>query len=615
MSNAQDTAYHNGDVHIFHSDSGGANVILRAGDNQSLVIEGIATGDIVGTNTQISYNKVGVMSGSENLTFDETNLNVLVPIKTGSIIGSSTTDGLGYNEIYRGTGPQSMISTQLTDASALGTDTCIAKNVNTIGFACPKTNKGCVSTWESVGGPFTEYTGLVLKPINVNPSPNVIYSFVNNDGEYITLTDGSGILSVYLWDGTADWLVGTTNTGFTKCVSYNNRILMYDGNANFKVYIYDQTTNTFGSIQTLMTNSQTLSYTRDLPITIYETKLAFSYLTNTYVYTLASGIWSLTTTINVGSVSLDLHGSVLALLTTNTLRIYENFVLVSTIAIINCVYTCTNGTYIFVITSSGTISIYSKISGTWTASVNTYTLIGGAKMSANTNYLVVGAPSVGANGAGYVFEIETYNNEPVLSGNNLVISGTSFDISGPVKVLNTTDSTSTSSGSAIFSGGVAITKSLFCRDITVGVYNSTNNAFKLSLFTSLTPQSIPANTLQRILFTNDVLIEVPLTKTTVSGGSVFTATSPLRIQINYAISPTNAGVISTCESHIALGLGGIYYALSRNNGSAFSALNGSCILSLGTGEGFSVFLLTNNTGSVSNASGFSSSSLQIYSLN
>lgn len=407
--------------HVFFNESGN-EVIIEPKQGQTLTINGNVTGSIadVGSNTQVIYNNNGTLSGSSNFSFENNKLFISDGVETGNIYGSTTTDASGYNEIYRGTAPFSCVTTQTANLDNLGNDVVFSREDYFALFACPKPNDGGVSLWEEDGvSNFVEYTANVLTYSGLTTGAGTKFCALNENGDLLVLTNGDEVDG----QGTTWTRSGATWTralsvlnNISACRISGTTMLSYTYTSNFRTHTWNGSSWTLQG--TLMTNNLSASFSLDYPIAIDNTRLAFSYGSNTYLYTY-SGSWALSQTIALGAISIDYYNNILTHLTTTTLRIYEFGSLTATFPITNCTYCCTNGTYVFVITSTGVIRIYHKVSGVWTVSVNTYTLTGGGKMSASGDYLAVGAPTIGTYGTGYIFKIETYTNGPFLVGNNI----------------------------------------------------------------------------------------------------------------------------------------------------------------------------------------------------
>jgi hypothetical protein len=441
----QDPKFYNGTHHIFYSDDVDTNVYLKAADGQTLVIEGV-TNAFTGTDTQIAYNKEDAMVGNANLTFDETYLSALGGIKTTTMNGVVQTDDLDYNEIYRGTNPQDIVSTQTTHARALGTDVTMAKNVNYVAYACPyyvaSASKGCMSIWnESSPSTFSEYTSSILTFSNFTLDATVKFCSVNENADLAVLTDGSeiGVLTTFTRSGATWSVIGNTNN-FSAGKLSGTRLFYYDYNSNFSTRTYSGGIWTYE--QSILPLGFGLFYGLDYPIAIDNTRLAFCVGNFTYLYSL-SGTWILSATItSFTSISMDYYNNLLVLMSATTMRIYESGILTATFTVSGAKRVCTNGTYVFANDTTGNIFIYSKVVGVWTKSVNSYLLTGSNKMSANANFLSVGLPTVGTYGSAKIFEIVTYvNTGSIVNVINLLDTGNKVSViaSGGLEINDDTN--------------------------------------------------------------------------------------------------------------------------------------------------------------------------------
>lgn len=431
--------YYYSDNHIFSSRSEVVNITLKAGKDETLTIESPTfTGNVVLNslnldsigNTQVLYSSSGNVVGDQNLTYSNGALFSATSVSTGLINGSSSTNALLYNEIYRGTAPTNVVTTQTTNLDSLGTDVVMARNNNRVIWACPKTDDGGASVWlETSPSVFSEYTTNLITYSGITTGAGTKFVALNEDASILCLTNNdetTGKLTVWTRSGT-NWTLSLSSfNGVNACRMSGNIVLYYDYESNFKVRTWSG--SSWGSPTTLMSNLLPQNLNLDYPIFISSSKLGFYYNGNVYIYTLVLGIWTLSTTIAITAISMDYYNGVLAILSSSELKIYENEVLVQTISLANADKVCTNGTYIFASNTSDVIRIYHKIGVTWTQSTNTYTLSGAGKMSANADYLAVGAPGVGTYGTGYLFKIESYTNTPVtinyidlLDSNNRIV--------------------------------------------------------------------------------------------------------------------------------------------------------------------------------------------------
>ncbi len=411
--------YNYGKCHVFTSKTDDTDICIRAGKGENLILEDVTlsgtTSINVGSNTQVIYNNGTSLIGSQNFTYDQTDLFVAGGIKTGNIYGSTTTNTLGYNEIYRGTAPFSCVTTETANFDDLGTDVVMARSDNLVAWACPKPDDGGASVWsETSPSVFSEYTADLLTYSALTTGAGTKFIALNEDADLLVITNGditNGIANTWTRSGDTWSLEPGSLVSISACRASGTRLFSYNYSSNFRTHTWNG--SSWVLEQAILTPNLPQNFNLDYPIAIDNTRLAFSYGSNTYLYTY-NGSWVLSQTIALGAISIDYYNNILTHLTTTTLRIYESGSLTATFTITNCTHCCTNGTYVFVITSTGVIRIYRKVGSVWTVSVNTYTLTGGGKMSASSDYLAVGAPTIGTYGTGYIFKIETYSNEPVL---------------------------------------------------------------------------------------------------------------------------------------------------------------------------------------------------------
>lgn len=595
--------------HIFYNETGN-NVFIRPMTGQTLSIEANIN---VGSNKQVIYNNAGTLAGSNKMTFDGSELYVKDIVSTENIYGSISTDAVGYNEIYRGTSPASLVTTQTSDLSAMGTDVIMCKESNRAFFACPKTNLGGVSFWH-LSGTFQQYTDTILgwttPPTPVSPS--VKFCASDETGSLLVIFDGSlaGSIDTYDIDTTLSFSLTRQTLGLSAGRIYGSVMFAYDYNSNFKVFNFDSVNSLWVLSQTLMSNGLATNYSLDYPIAIHGTKLAFSYGLRTYVYENTSGTWNPLYTILTGSISLDLFGAVLVTNTTTDLRIFESGVLQATFSVTSITYCCTNGTYVFCITSGGVIRIYRKVSNVWTVSVNTYTLTNGRKMSCNANYLTVGKPTVGANGECNVFQIIPYvpssftvNTLDLVSASNQI----EITANSGVKFSTVTDSTSIATGSVQLLGGLGVTKSIWATS-----YNSPNGAFKLAKFIRNSNQAYVGPSLASVLFNSTTINEIPQLSYT-SGTGTFSVNSASRLLICVFLryfSATNCSIIlRDTTNSLNLATASNSDGIFSNPGCSFTTL-----VSLASSTSFVIQVYANTNGNVIGGA-INDTYITIYSLN
>lgn len=455
---------------------------LMASGTKSLRISRAILKDIVSFNistltptNSVLYNNSGSIAGSTNFTYNGVDLYLSEGIKLKKIYGfssSTTTDSLGYNEIYRGTAPQNCVTSKTTDNRALGTDVSFAKSANYVAYACPfytfGASKGSMSIWTGSGTSFVEY-GSVLTFTNFTLEANIKFCSINDDATIAVLCDGNlsrGNITSFTRSGSV-WTSVSNTSEFSAVKLSQDKMISYDYNSNFNVHNWSG--SGWNLAQNLVNNFLPDSYSLDYPMTINSTKLAYCYSGNVFIWTFSTS-WVNSLTISFSAISIDYSGTVLAMVNSSTLRIYESDVLVISFAVANLVSCCTNGTYVFTIDNVGAIRIYSKISGTWTKSTNNTTLTSGGKMSCNANYLSVGTPSVGTYGSASIYQIVPYTNQGailttinMLDGSNRIVidtaAGTIFN-TGAVTISDTTESSSNITGCLKLAGGLGTLKNI-----------------------------------------------------------------------------------------------------------------------------------------------------------
>ena len=605
-----------GDTHIFTNQTNQANITIKAGKNENLIIEnptltGIVNASI-GANKQVIYNNNGLLSGSSKMSFDGSVFYSQDSISTGSLDGSVSSDSVGYNQIYQGTGPQSVVTTQISDLDDVGTDVSMARNVNRVAFAAPKSGDGGSSIWTKGASIFEEYTEGVVSYKTALTSPNLKFSSFDEDAIILVVFAGDTTGTITTWDCGSETFVdiSTQSFGLSAGKISEDRMLAYDYNSNFKCY--QLVGDDWVLKQTLLTNGLPISYSLDYAITISGTKLAFSYGSATYVYNFDFVSWSLISTIPFGAISLDYYSGVLAHVTTGDLRIYENFNLVATFNVANLLHTCTNGTYVFTITSTGVIRIYSKVSGVWTMSVNTYNAGSDSKkMSCNSGYLAVGRPSVAPRGEGYIFQIQTYTNGPIIVNTLDLVNNTSqIDITAAagVKFSTSTESSSITTGSVQLLGGLGVSKTIFATK-----YSSANGAFKHAKWIRNTNQAYTSPALANILYNSQVLNEITALSYN-SGTGVFTVNSATRLFVaaftRYFSAQNLSTILRNTTSSINL------FAVT-NTDSLYSnpGISMSCVIDLAANTSFSVQVFASTSNNVIGSATNNETFISFYSLN
>ncbi len=609
---------------LFHG-----NIAGDTGIDGDVVIDGdlTVTGTVskIGPVTNVLYNGITNITTNDNFNYDETNLSVPA-VKTEYIHGITTTDDLGYNEIYEGDSatPQVKVTALTSVHRLMGTDVDIAKNDSTVALASPfyQTNDsyGGVSVWDEGLSTFAEY-GSSLSIINFTLDSTVRFSAINESGDRICLTDNAidaiPRITTYTRSG-ATWTAdATTITGLGMKLS-GTRILTYDYNSVFKTLTRNGGNTAWVAEQTLYSPGPAFSLNMDYPISISDTRLLIGYSNTVRVYDYAAS-WTLTETLTAAALtSLDYYNGVICFVASNVLTIRESGVTV-TFSVANTQYCCTNGTYVFLINTSGVIRIYHKVLGVWTVSVNTSTAPSGTsgKMSANAGFLILGAPSTGAYGTGYFYDIVAYTNSEV-NYNTITMLNLDNDLEiysseqtvfsgGEVVVENTTQSTSSITGSLTTAGGIGIAKDVYVAGkICVG---SSLCDFASALYYSNTSRALTPLAATTILFENTYYNN--LSYLTYSAGTFTNASGfTINLLVSYQIRPSGAGEINT----------GIYPSgYSAQFGQCYDsdplhayACSGSSIIRLAPAATFVIGVYTATAAmTVSDATGFLNSQVSI----
>ncbi len=493
--------YYDGTNHIFYSETG-PDVTIKAKSGQTLTFEGSLSAS-VGSPTDIIYNDAGTLTGSPNFTYDGTDVFLAGNLETSHLVGAEYSDQLGHNEIYRGIDPQTVVSPDTVYSRNLGNDVCMSKGSNTVVYACPYPTPGsggAISVWSESGGTFSYYDDSLLNS-NIS-NTNVKFCAINEDGDLTACVSGDlgfGNMTTFTLDGLGMWNYAGDLGSVSAMRISNDRVFLYDYLSNFKTYI--RFAGTWAPESSIQLNDLPVDRNLDYPIAIDNTTLAFSYGSITKVFKYTSS-WALSATLSYASIDMDYCANVCVLLQTSAIRIFENEVLIRTISVANGVHITTNGTYIFVVTSSSVIKIYSKIDGIWSKSVNDYQALGNGKMSANADYLSMGVPTLGTYGTAFIWKIEPYADAPFLIGNDIdLITNEDINISsenGNVQIntdntaraqitnegnteiygnltvngSSSAPSAGVSSGSLVCLGGIGVTKNINIGSSFTSSYNS-----------------------------------------------------------------------------------------------------------------------------------------------
>jgi hypothetical protein len=454
---------------IITSDSITTNdlVVINDATFNNFTANGTFSVSSIGANKTVIYNDSDQLVGSQNFNYDGTYLSVLTGgIKSNNFYGSTTTDSLGYNEIFRGAGPQNCVTAFTSNYLFLGTDVSMAKDVNYVSFSAPKfvfgASDGGISIWNETSGTFNEY-GSILTFSNFTFDADVKWTAINDDASVAVLCDlDDSIGGPYATTFTRSGSVWSTISIYSPCIrvrltgsGLSTKMLTFSKTDEF--YLVNWNGTDWTSKITLFNAASSPSLTRSWPIAITS---SFAYIghNNTIRKYNLSGV--LQTTISLTNLSsLDAYGStLLCYVEAGDLYIVDNGA-TTFIDVDIGQKCCTNGTYVFLTTSFNTIRIYSKVNGVWTKSTNDTTLTGmTGQISCNANYLAIGRPGTGTYGTGTIYKIEPYTNSGII-----------------VNTLNLNNSNKTSLNSSAgvdITGNVSITGSMNCTNGYAEVYGT-----------------------------------------------------------------------------------------------------------------------------------------------
>lgn len=388
--------YYDAEEHIFYNESG-TDVYIKPLDGQTLYVD-------------------ATLKGSDLV-----------------VQGQTETDDLGFNEIYRGSDPDRLLNTYISDGLYMGSDVSMSQDVNYIASACPLyiygASKGGVSVYNNPSGEWNEYSSL-LPYTTFTTEATVNHCSIDETAEWIALTDGADHVSscdFYRRSGST-WNYFNNKTGIFVIKLSDNYAMCVNRTTGFFTYKFDGVNWVF---------DQSLEYVgmptpSDQPCFISKNHLGFCTIGLLYLFQRDFlGTWS-----NIFSVSLTLSSMdgktdddgnlLMACCTTTDLYIFENTTQVQVLSIPNARRCSTNGKYIFVTTSDNKVYIARKKDGVWGLSVNYTTLEGCDFLSCNSGYVSIGTPTLTLSGiergAVSVYEIVDYENE--LIDNNRINLGT-----------------------------------------------------------------------------------------------------------------------------------------------------------------------------------------------
>ncbi|KAH9247047.1 hypothetical protein BASA81_015399 [Batrachochytrium salamandrivorans] len=133
--------------------------------------------------------------------------------------------------------------------------------------------------------------------------------------------------------------------------------------------------------------------------------------TDLVTYTKSGATWVIDSSITKPTlIDFDFYPgtSRVAIVTPNTVEIFESGSLVYTVSILSVAHVCCNQRYVFVNDDSGTIYILLNDGSGWRTFPNKTYCFGGEKMSCNDKFLVVGRPTVGDHGSATMFTFTTW---------------------------------------------------------------------------------------------------------------------------------------------------------------------------------------------------------------
>ena len=452
------------DTHVFTSRSDNSIIRIIPGAGETLFIEGVTSG-AAGDDQEVQFNDNGILAGDPTFVFDGTGLSV------PAIYGTQDSDLEGYNEIYRGPGPQIVTSGYTLQLRYLGQDIGMARNVNYIAYAAPNyipgNSYGGVSVFKETAGIFAETDYLSI--MNFTLDADTTYCAINENADMICFPskDDYCFMSTYSRSGVTWTGVDSFNEAYGVKLHSSGvgvaRMLCYDLHSTFVIRNWTGGHN-WNVIQTLYTSGAASGY-NDWPMAFNPYAAIISYSNNIRIYIKAT-TYDLTYNFNVTNLTdMDNYGTIFCFIANGVLWIYESFVYITNITLANSTNCCTNGTYIFVSTSTNIIYIFSKILGVWTASYNTTTYTGSKRMACNATYLTVGAPLVGSNGQAAIYTIVPYtqtslhlttidmlnpsNQIEIISPAGIFISSGSLTVTGDITLTNLTSSGTVTSGTTI----------------------------------------------------------------------------------------------------------------------------------------------------------------------
>jgi len=432
--------YYTGTNHIFENPYGDS-VFIMPKPGQTLVIEGSSGGGPGEPDTSIQFNNAGAFGGDETMTFDSANKTLVVDnIDTKFIAGSTTSDNLGYSEIYRGPYDQPPQDIYSSGAAAFnfGADvsSTLLNDLNIFATANPHYvfggSTGAVSVFQKdIGGTFTE--SQVISYTNFTLEKSIGSVSVNQDGNYLVYVDNSefGYCYVYKLDGSTYTYLGENDPDpenyyfhYAKISNHNSDpdklyCIACGLNSKYFTCLIDKTTGVFSDFADFVSGGSP-STQQYIPLQIHTYSIALYNFVDerleVYVWFDLAGEYVLDAFFSIATLnSLDLkwdgnntNSNTITYSTLGKYGIIKNGVEELTVNE-TALASCTNLTYCFFY-SAGTIRIYKKVEGVWTQSENAYSIADVNHMSADNQYLYVSQTSANK---GTVFRIESYSDHSV----------------------------------------------------------------------------------------------------------------------------------------------------------------------------------------------------------